>query len=182
VSILYSLLSLSLTQPHTLSLALFLFSFSLALSLALSFSLSVSLSVSFSLFLALSLSLTVSHLLTQSTFTGLLSNFFDGLQRPLAVNTEQDFIPSNGPIGLDKDRQWPFEPNRRFGVGDVVTGGDLIGTVKENSIIIHRIMVPPGDEGIINFIADTGNFTLKVTQPPLHPKVSLTHHPICACV
>jgi V/A-type H+-transporting ATPase subunit A len=85
---------------------------------------------------------------------GLLENIFDGIQRPLEVMRES--VGSNITRGinipaLDRNKKWSFDPSaavRRYGV----FAGDIIGTVQENVIFEHRIMVPVGVEGNI-----TGN-------------------------
>lgn len=45
---------------------------------------------------------------------------------------------------LDREKKWPFTPSKDFKVGDLVSGGDIYGTVYENTLITeHRIMVHP---------------------------------------
>ncbi|MBN2405789.1 MAG: V-type ATP synthase subunit A, partial [Coriobacteriia bacterium] len=46
--------------------------------------------------------------------------------------------------------------------GDRVESGDIIGTVQENAVIEHRIMVPPGVSGVIEDLS-AGSYT--VTEP-----------------
>jgi len=46
-------------------------------------------------------------------------------------------------------------------VGDHVTGGDIYGKVVENNLVVHLLMVPPGEMGTITYLAPTGNYTLK---------------------
>ncbi len=48
-------------------------------------------------------------------------------------------------------------------VGDHITGGDIYGTVHENTLLKHHIMLPPKDRGIITFIASPGSYTLNVS-------------------
>ena len=48
-----------------------------------------------------------------------------------------------------------------FKVGDKVTGGDMIGSVVENSLIQHRIMDPPNAMGTITYLAPAGNYSLQ---------------------
>ena len=81
---------------------------------------------------------------------GLLSNIYDGIQRPL----EQIRLKfgSNLQRGIDvpalnRDRVWHFVPAVKF--GDKVGPGDLYGTVQENDVIEHKIMVPPKTKGTI---------------------------------
>ena len=46
-------------------------------------------------------------------------------------------------------------------VGDRITGGDIYGLVQENSLLEHRIMLPPGARGNVSWIAPAGNYTLE---------------------
>ena len=81
---------------------------------------------------------------------GLVESIYDGIQRPLNMLVEK----SGDRIGrgldvpaLDHKKKWDFTPTVK--VGDKVTGCDIIGTVRENEVIEHRIMVPPGKSGIV---------------------------------
>lgn len=51
-------------------------------------------------------------------------------------------------------------------VGARVTGGDIYGLVHENTLIDHKIMLPPGARGSISYIAPPGqyNITEKVLE------------------
>ncbi len=51
---------------------------------------------------------------------------------------------------LDRKKQWEFTPGS-FKVGDKVTGGDIIGSTVENTLIIHRVMVPPASMVQVHF-------------------------------
>ena len=46
-------------------------------------------------------------------------------------------------------------------MGARLTGGDIYATVHENSLMEHRMMVPPGARGNVTYIAPTGEYTLK---------------------
>ena len=63
---------------------------------------------------------------------------------------------------LDKKREWEFTP-RKIAVGDNLSGGDIFGDVCENSMVMHRIMLPPNAMGKATFIAEQGNYTLEDT-------------------
>ena len=94
---------------------------------------------------------------------GLLENIFDGIQRPL--ETMREAAGSNITRGisipaLDRNKKWAFKPVAA--VGDKVIAGDIIGTVQENIIFEHRIMVPFGIEGTIEKISE-GEFTIEET-------------------
>ncbi|MFW6163186.1 MAG: V-type ATP synthase subunit A, partial [Planctomycetota bacterium] len=87
---------------------------------------------------------------------GLMTGIYDGIQRPLAAIREEfgDYITRGAELpGLDREKSWHFVPT--VGEGDQVTGGDIIGTVQETELIVHKIMVPPGVEGRVAAIAET---------------------------
>lgn len=96
---------------------------------------------------------------------GLSSNIFDGIQRPLKTIHEVSqsiYIPRGiDTPALDKKLQWEFEPVSGVKVGDHIAGGDVFGTVYENSLLRnHRIMVPPNARGTITYIAPSGKYTV----------------------
>lgn len=91
---------------------------------------------------------------------GLLEAMFDGIQRPLNVIRDKvgDFITRGvETVSLDRSVKWKFEPTKK--VGDKVVAGDIIGTVQENVLIQHRIMIPPKVKGTIKEIKK-GDFTV----------------------
>jgi V/A-type H+-transporting ATPase subunit A len=91
---------------------------------------------------------------------GLIGSIFDGIQRPLEVIREQvgDHITRGIDVHkLDREKKWSFKPIVH--VGDVVMSGDILGTVKESTIIEHKVMVPFGVEGKILEIFE-GDFTI----------------------
>lgn len=45
-------------------------------------------------------------------------------------------------------------------VGDRITGGDIYGIVAENSLIEHRLMLPPGARGTVSYIAPSGHYNV----------------------
>lgn len=84
---------------------------------------------------------------------GLIGSIFDGIQRPLTLIREKvgDRIARGIEVpALDRERKWEFMP--RVKPGDRVEPGDIIGVVQETSIVEHRIMVPQGIEGVIEWI------------------------------
>lgn len=101
---------------------------------------------------------------------GMLENIFDGIQRPLDKIQQEagDFITRGIEIpALDREKKWKFVPMVK--VGDEVTGGDIIGSVKETVIVDHKIMVPPGIEGTIEEIYE-GEFTVVDTIAKIKTK------------
>ena len=92
---------------------------------------------------------------------GLLEGIFDGIQRPLNVLMQL----SGSRIGrglevnaLDRSKKWHFVPTVK--VGDDVVAGDVIGTVQETPIVLHKIMVPFGVQGVVERIVDEGDYTV----------------------
>ena len=63
---------------------------------------------------------------------------------------------------MDHSKQWHFVPTD-FKQGDLVSGGDIYGTVQENDLMSHNIMVPPRASGKIVQIASEGDYTLDDT-------------------
>ena len=92
---------------------------------------------------------------------GLLRSIFDGVQRPLPlIEMESGSFIGRG-IHLDslprKDR-WDFTPKLK--AGDAVSGGTILGTVPETQALEHRVMVPPGVDGTLTWIAPANQYTL----------------------
>ena len=84
---------------------------------------------------------------------GLIQAIYDGVQRPLDKirALEGDFIVRGAQApALNRDTQWHFTPTAK--VGDTVQAGDVLGTVQETEMIVHRILVPPGVGGKIRDI------------------------------
>lgn len=91
---------------------------------------------------------------------GLVTTMFDGIQRPLdAIRAVAgDFLTRGVEMpGLDRDKKWHFTPSVK--VGDEVEAGDVIGTVQETTVVLHKIMVPPGVKGRVKSIEE-GEFTV----------------------
>ena len=92
---------------------------------------------------------------------GILTQMFDGIQRPLdkfMEVTNSDYMVRGTQVkSLDHDKKWAFEAKAQ--VGDKVATGDILGTVQETPVIEHRVMVPHGIEGEIVSIS-SGEFTI----------------------
>jgi len=91
---------------------------------------------------------------------GLIENIFDGIQRPLETMraVSGDNITRGIKVqALSREKKWDFVPVAK--PGDRVQTGDIIGTVQENEVFEHRIMVPYGIEGTIESIEE-GRFTI----------------------
>jgi len=91
---------------------------------------------------------------------GLISSIYDGIQRPLdALAREQgSFILRGSAIpGLRRDVKWHFKPVAQNGAQ--VAAGDIIGEVQETTLVLHKIMVPPGIAGTLEGLKE-GDFTV----------------------
>ncbi len=94
---------------------------------------------------------------------GLISNIYDGIQRPLedimkacGTNLQRGVeVPS-----LNREKKWSFSP--AVSSGDRVESGDVIGAVRETDIVLHKIMVPNGVTGTVKEIKE-GDFTVTDT-------------------
>lgn len=88
--------------------------------------------------------------LTVDLGPGLLGSVIDGIGRPLAALASggRDFIEAGSMAPtLDPSRRFVFCPSRR--PGDDVREGDILGTVEEPGGFEHRIMLPPGTNGVV---------------------------------
>lgn len=95
---------------------------------------------------------------------GLIENIYDGIQRPLEEIVRR--VGANITRGiqvpaLDRERLWDFTPTAA--VGAAVTGGDVLGTVPETESVLHKIMVPVGVTGTVEWLAEAGSYN--ITQP-----------------
>ncbi len=104
------------------------------------------------------------ELLSVELGPGLLTQIFDGIQRPLPEVRKEvgDFVERGVMLpALDRKKKWEFTPKVKE--GDKVEEGDILGTVPETELIEHRIMVPPGISGEVIEIADEGEYTVEET-------------------
>ena len=96
---------------------------------------------------------------------GLMTNIYDGIQRPLKDISEKSgsvFIPRGVDAdALNLEREWPFVPNPELKPGDPLTGGDVLGYVQETSLIKHQIMLPPKAHGTLKWLAEAGSYNVK---------------------
>ena len=91
---------------------------------------------------------------------GIITNFYDGIQRPLLEikNQAGDYITRGINLpGLGPDKKWDFTATVKK--GDELAEGDYLGEVQESKVIKHRIMVPPGIQGKVVEIK-SGSFTV----------------------
>lgn len=93
---------------------------------------------------------------------GLLGQIFDGIQRPLKTISDISqsvYVPRGVDVPcLDPKKEWLFTPER-LKPGQLLTGGDVIGVVRENDLFYqHKIMLPPKAKGRLVEIQPQGEY------------------------
>ena len=86
---------------------------------------------------------------------GMMTMIYDGIQRPLERLRELSGntiargidVPS-----IDREKLWEFKPTVQ--VGDHIMAGDIIGTVQETEVVLHKIMAPKDTDGIVTEIKE----------------------------
>lgn len=61
---------------------------------------------------------------------------------------------------LNKQQEWDFVPASSARIGMHITGGDVFGTVQENTLIEHRLMLHPRARGTVRYVAPAGRYNL----------------------
>ncbi|MDO4742900.1 MAG: V-type ATP synthase subunit A [bacterium] len=92
---------------------------------------------------------------------GMLSNIFDGIQRPLK-NIEDisgAFIETGiGLSSLDEKKLWNTEIFIK--AGQAVFPGEIIAQCSETLSIMHKIMIPPNISGTVVYAANSGPYRI----------------------
>ena len=95
---------------------------------------------------------------------GIITNMFDGIERPLQLIGQQAgaYIPRGVSVDLlDREKKW--ETKITVKPGDVVIGGTVIAEVPETPAIVHKVMVPPDLEGTVVRTVENGTYTIEET-------------------
>merc|ERR1712072_324681 len=98
---------------------------------------------------------------------GILDGIYDGIQRPLEriqQISQSVFVPRGVDVpNLDRDKKWPYKP-LNIKVGDLVTGGDIIGVIRENGLFrAHYVMIPPNVSGRVKSTKPDAEYTIDTT-------------------
>ena len=102
------------------------------------------------------------QLLSVELGPGLLTQIYDGIQRPLEIikGSTGDFIARGvSAPALPRGKKWLFAPKAK--AGSKVVGGDVLGEVPETPLVTHKVMVPPDVEGRLEEIAPEGEYTVE---------------------
>ncbi len=93
---------------------------------------------------------------------GIITNIFDGIERPLQLIGQQSgaYIPRGVSVDLlDRKKKW--ETKITVAKGDMLTGGMVIAEVPETPAILHKVMVPPEVEGMVIKVVEDGSYTIE---------------------
>lgn len=98
---------------------------------------------------------------------GLMETIYDGIQRPLkAIKdlSQSIYIPRGiDAPSLSREVNYDFKPGS-LKVGDHISGGDIFGSVFENTLLDdHKILLPPRARGTISSVAEAGSYNVEDT-------------------
>ena len=107
---------------------------------------------------------------------GLLTQMFDGIQRPLdeyLIASGSNFLKKGINIpSLNRAKRWSFTPE--VAAGQLVFPGDVLGTVPETDRITHKIMMPHGLRGKVLRIGK-GDFNIQDVICEIEDEDSVIH-------
>ncbi|WP_425516088.1 V-type ATP synthase subunit A [Anaerolentibacter hominis] len=92
---------------------------------------------------------------------GILSNIFDGIERPLRDIKERSgaFITEGMDMSsLDEDRLW--DVTLKVKEGDELEAGEIYAVCPETPVIEHRCMLEPGVSGTVIYAAPDGQYKI----------------------
>ena len=93
---------------------------------------------------------------------GILSNIFDGIERPLSeIAKGSGYYISRGIFvnSLDTDKKW--DTHMVVKEGDRIMPGTIIAEVPETRAITHKVMAPPDAEGYVLTVVPDGRYTIE---------------------
>ena len=95
---------------------------------------------------------------------GIITNIFDGIERPLQLIGQQSgaYIPRGVNVDLlDREKKWDTKITVKE--GDILTPGMVIAEVPETPAIVHKVMAPPEVEGTVIRAVKDGQYTIEET-------------------
>ena len=95
---------------------------------------------------------------------GIIGNIFDGIERPLSKMYDSGFkfIPEGiGLISIDEKKFWDVEMMVK--PGDILKSGEVFAKIQETTIIVHKVMVPPGIKGRVVSTVKSASYTIQDT-------------------
>ncbi|WOO34595.1 V-type ATP synthase subunit A [Anaerocolumna sp. AGMB13020] len=95
---------------------------------------------------------------------GIISNIFDGIERPLKEIAKQSGAYIARGVSVDAlDTQKLWDVHITVKEGDKIYGGTIIAEVPETRAVVHKSMVPPDVEGVVVKAAKDGQYTINDT-------------------
>lgn len=107
---------------------------------------------------------------------GILSNIFDGIERPLMDMKAQ----SGAFIGIGSDIP-ALDQTRKYDVtitvkpGDILKGGDIFATCPETPLILHKAMLSPLLSGKVTQVMPNGSYTVNDTLVTIEDEDGVLH-------
>lgn len=95
---------------------------------------------------------------------GIISNIFDGIERPLRKIAEKSGVYISRGISvdsLDTDKLW--KTHITVSEGEEILPGTIIAEVPETDAITHKCMVPPNVYGTVKSVVSDGDYTINDT-------------------
>ena len=95
---------------------------------------------------------------------GIISNIFDGIERPL-----RDMTKINGAFVAEGNALFSLDTEKKYDVtvtvkvGEKLKGGDIYCTCPETALITHKCMLPPNVSGEVAFTAENGKYCVNDT-------------------
>lgn len=95
---------------------------------------------------------------------GIITNIFDGIQRPLSEIAKQSGAYINRGVSVESlDTKKLWKTHMVVAPGQQVYGGTIIAEVPETHAITHKVMIPPNMEGTITKVVEDGEYTINDT-------------------
>ncbi|MEE1072120.1 MAG: V-type ATP synthase subunit A [Cellulosilyticum sp.] len=115
--------------------------------------------------------------LSLSLGPGMLSNMFDGIQRPLKKiqSLSKDFIPEGiGLLSIDEEKEW--EVKITVHEGDRLEAGAFYAEIQETQSILHKLMVPPNLRGKVVNLKKDGKYKINDWIVQIEDKTGKVHN------
>jgi len=112
---------------------------------------------------------------------GILSNIFDGIERPLkAIEARSGAFIGGGMAipPLDEEKKWNVTLCVKQ--GDSVTGGMIYAEIPETPLIRHKLLVEPKVSGVVTSVQPDGEYSLNDTIAVV-TDANGAEHPLTLC-
>ncbi|MBE6886111.1 MAG: V-type ATP synthase subunit A [Ruminococcaceae bacterium] len=102
---------------------------------------------------------------------GILTNIFDGIQRPLKhLEAESGAFLADGVEIFPLDKERVFDVTVTISEGATVSPGMIYATCPETSLITHRCMIPAGVKGVVAEVMPSGKYRVNDTVAKIRKK------------